>query len=96
MPVTQSGETDFVNQAQAGRDLIERAIIGLLQARAEGLTNAQIARELMLETGLKTGQKNYLTWSILKELVARGLVGTSPKQKGSGVLFVPVTKAGQC
>ncbi len=85
-----SGDTEFRSHAQTGRELIERAITGLLAANPEGLTNAQIARALMLETGLKTGQKNYLTWTILKELAERGLVGTKPKQKGSGMLFMPI------
>lgn len=93
--MTQNSDSDLVSEAQAGRELIERAIIGLLATKSHGLTNAQIARELLLETGLRTGQKNYLTWSILKELVARGMIGTIPKLKGSGVLFVPVSQANQ-
>lgn len=80
---------DVAQQAQRGRQQIEAAILRLLDKSAGGLTNAEIARELGLETGMKTGQKNYLTWSILKEMAQGGTIGTSPKPPGrTGVLYV--------
>ena len=84
----QIQNTDIISQAQSGRQLIEQAIIRLLLITPGGLTNAQVARELRLETGLKTGQKNYLTWSILREMTAHGVISTQPKGQGKGDIYV--------
>jgi hypothetical protein len=59
--------------AKARADL-EDAILEYLKARPEGAINNQIARDLGLETDFAGRQKNYLTYSLLGGLMARGLV----------------------
>ena len=65
-------------QAQRGLRQIEEAILALLGAVPGGRSNAEIARELGLETGGTRGQKNYLTWSILQEMIVRKTVSAVP------------------
>lgn len=59
--------------AKARADL-EDAILEYLKARPEGAINNQIARDLGLESDFAGRQKNYLTYSLLGGLMARGLV----------------------
>lgn len=59
--------------AKARADL-EDAILEYLKLRPEGAINNQIARDLGLESDFAGRQKNYLTYSLLGGLMARGLV----------------------
>ncbi len=78
----------YAEKAQLGLRQIEEAIIALLRAVPEGRSNAEIARELGLETGGTRGQKNYLTWSILQEMIARKMVSAIPKpDRKSGIVY---------
>jgi len=63
--------------AKARADL-EDAILEYLEARPEGAINNQIARDLGLESDFAGRQKNYLTYSLLGGLMARGLVKRDP------------------
>ena len=58
--------------AQEGLRHIEDAILALLESRPAGLGNAQIADALGLRSSIRDGQRNYLTYSVLGGLMARG------------------------
>ena len=60
--------------AQEGLRHIEQAIVMLLDAHPDGLRNSQIADLLGLRSSIRDGQRNYLTYSVLGELMARGVV----------------------
>lgn len=68
-------------KAQSGLHQIEEAILGLLQVFPDGLGNAEVAKELGLETSGASGQRNYLTWSVLQGMVARNILATIPRPK---------------
>ena len=55
--------------AQKGLQIIEDAIVRLLEQNPRGLRNVDIARSLKLE-----GDKNYLTWEVLQILIGEGKV----------------------
>ena len=75
--------------AQQGLQLIEQAIIGLLEANPQGLRNAQIADLLGLHSDFRGNQKDYLTYSVLGGLIAKENVTRNDETK----LFVnAVTK----
>ena len=57
--------------AQDGLQLIEQAIIRLLEANSQGLRNAQIADLLGLHSDFRGNQKDYLTYSVLGGLIAK-------------------------
>lgn len=61
-----SDEQLLNEQAQQGRAMIENAILSLLATTEAGLSNAEIADQLGLKSSGKTGQRNYLTWSVLQ------------------------------
>lgn len=58
--------------AQEGLRHIESAILMLLEAHPDGLRNSQVADELGLRSSIRDGQRNYLTYSVLGGLMARG------------------------
>ena len=60
--------------AQEGLQHIERAILMLLETHPTGLRNSQIADLLGLRSSIRDGQRNYLTYSVLGGLMARGEV----------------------
>ena len=60
--------------AQEGLRHIESAILMLLEAHPKGLRNSQIADLLGLRSSIRDGQRNYLTYSALGGLMARGEV----------------------
>lgn len=60
--------------AQEGLRHIERAILMLLESHPAGLRNSQIADLLGLRSSIRDGQRNYLTYSVLGGLMARGEV----------------------
>ena len=60
--------------AEEGLRHIERAILMLLEANTQGLGNSQIADRLGLHSDMRGQQRDYLTYSVLGGLLARGLV----------------------
>jgi hypothetical protein len=52
-------------KAEAGLQLMQEAITGLLSNHPEGLTNAQIARELGLQSDYEGHHQGYLSWSVI-------------------------------
>lgn len=67
--------------AQEGLRHIEDAILMLLEAHPQGLRNAQIADALGLRSSIRDGQRNYLTYSVLGGLMARGAVAQDRNTK---------------
>ena len=68
-------------QAQQGLRQIEDAILRLLDGHPQGLRNAQIADLLGLRSDFRGRQKNYLTYSVLGGLLARGEVDWNQESK---------------
>lgn len=60
--------------AQEGLRLIENAIHRLLDANSLGLRNLEIADSLGLRSSSQGNQRNYLTYSILGNLIQDGKV----------------------
>lgn len=69
-----TGDTAARVLAQEGLRHIEQAILMLLDAHPNGLRNSQIADLLGLRSSIRDGQRNYLTYSVLGGLMARGQV----------------------
>ena len=67
--------------AQEGLRHIEQAILMLLDTHPSGLRNSQIADALGLRSSIRDGQRNYLTYSVLGGLMARGEVVQDQRTK---------------
>ena len=67
--------------AQEGLRHIEQAILLLLDAHPNGLRNSQISDLLGLRSSIRDGQRNYLTYSVLGGLMARGEVAQNRETK---------------
>ena len=67
--------------AQEGLQLIEQAIIRLLEANPQGLRNAQIADLLGLHSDFRGNQKDHLTYSVLGGLIAKEKVSRNDESK---------------
>ena len=61
-------------QARDGLRQIEDAIVTLLKQHPDGLTNAEIAKTLGIETGESGEHRNMLSWSIIGRLIRSGRV----------------------
>jgi hypothetical protein len=61
-------------KAQEGLRQIEEAIAALLEKHPDGLTNAQVAKALGIETGEPGEHRNMLSWSIIGRLISAGRV----------------------
>lgn len=61
-------------EVSEGLTKIESAIICFIKNHPEGVSNGQIAHELGLESDIEGKHKNYLSWSILGNLVNRKLI----------------------
>jgi hypothetical protein len=56
-------------KAQEGLRIIENAMLDLLRRYPEGLTNAEIAQLLGIESDASDSQRNRLSWAILTRLL---------------------------
>jgi len=61
-------------KARAARVELEDAILEYLRGRPDGAINNEIARDLGLESSFDGRQKNYLSYSILGGLLAKGQI----------------------
>ena len=61
-------------KAQAARKELGQAILDYLATCPDGAINVEIARDLGLESDFQGGQKNYLSYSILGDLLKQGLI----------------------
>lgn len=76
----QSAEQDEIKaRALVGFENIRTAILALLKNNPQGLSNSEVAEFLGLRTGLDGRQKDYLTWSILQDLVQLRILRRVPK-----------------
>jgi hypothetical protein len=75
--------------AQEGLRLIESAILMLLEAHPAGLRNSQIADLLSLRSSIRDGQRNYLTYSVLGGLMARGEIVQNRETKVFSTIEAP-------
>ena len=62
------------DRAQLANSLIEEAILQYLGANPNGCQNSEITRELGLHSEHNGRQRDYLVYSILGNLMRRGLV----------------------
>ena len=60
--------------AQSGLHQIEEALLKLLEVNPQGLRNIEIADSLGLHSSSQGKQRNYLTYSILGNLIEHGKV----------------------
>ena len=67
--------------ARIGLQQIEEAILRLLVANPQGLRNSEIAEALSLRSDFRGRQKDYLTYSVLGGLIARGKVDRDENTK---------------
>ncbi|NLK45053.1 MAG: hypothetical protein GX297_00095 [Treponema sp.] len=77
-------EKELYLKAKKGLSEIENAIIELLKIHPNGLTNTEIANILGLSSIHEGGQKDYLTYSVLGNLMDRSVIikdrsGNRPK-----------------
>ena len=52
-------------KAETGLQLMQDAVVELLSAHREGLTNAQIANELGLQSDYEGHHQGYLSWAVM-------------------------------
>ncbi len=67
--------------AQLGLQHIEDAILRLLDANPQGLRNVDVARALELRSDFPGRQRDYISYSVLGGLLARGLVDWNQQSK---------------
>lgn len=76
-------------KATMGLALIKEAMLDHLEGHKEGLRNADIARDLGLESDHEGQQKDYLTYSILGLLLKECQVGKV--KRGAKTYYVRLT-----
>lgn len=59
-------------KATIGLDLLKEAVVELAKANAEGVTNADCAKALGLQSNYRGGAKDYLSFSVLGLLLEEG------------------------
>ena len=67
-------DTTAYTMAQEGLRQIEEAILRLLTVNHQGLRNVEIADSLGLRSSSLGNQRNYLTYSVLGNLIDEGKV----------------------
>ena len=63
-----------LEKSQAGLDMLKNAILSELRHHPHGMTNAELTRQLGLESDSEGKMKNYLAWSILGILLSEGKI----------------------
>jgi hypothetical protein len=71
-----SGATE---KAQIGLELLKTAIVELAKANRDGVTNADVAKGLGLQSDYSGGSKDYLSFSLIGILMRNGLLARDPK-----------------
>src|SRR5262245_57721415 len=64
-----SSRNSRIEKAERGLSLLKEAIIELLRASPGGLRNTDIAKNLNLESAHAGGHRNFLTYSVLGQLI---------------------------
>lgn len=60
--------------AEKGNSLIEESILNLLKLYPDGLSNSEIASNLNLKSSHEGSQTNYLTYSVLGNLMSKNMI----------------------
>lgn len=68
-------------KAQMGLELIKAAVMELAKANPEGITNADAAKYLGLQSDYGGGSKDYLSYSVLGVLMKEGRMVRNEKKK---------------
>jgi hypothetical protein len=71
-------------KAQIGLEMIKDAVIELAKANEAGITNAEVAKALGLQSDYRGGSKDYLSFSIIGILMKEGRI---KREKGSRYSF---------
>lgn len=66
--------TNPKQRAIEGLNMIETAILEYIGSSTDGVSNSDIAKDLGLESDISGKHRNYLSWSILGNLLNKGLV----------------------
>jgi len=74
-----------IEKAERGLSLLKQAIIELLRASPGGLRNTDIAKDLNLESAHAGGHRNFLTYSVLGQLIEQGSV--EERKDGNETLY---------
>jgi len=61
-------------KAKAGVNMIKEAILEYLREHPNGVSNAEIVRDLKLESDFEGENHNYLSWSVIGLLVNEGKI----------------------
>ena len=77
----RDADTSVQSLAQDGLQQIEDAILELLHRNPQGLRNVEIANMLGLHSEVRGGRRNYLSYSVLGGLLARGKVAWDEETK---------------
>lgn len=64
--------TGVLEKAQLGLSLLKESVLELAKANPNGITNSDCVKSLYLSTNYLGGSKDYLTWSILGQLMQEG------------------------
>ena len=75
-----------VERAQAGLELLKAAVLELAQANANGVTNAETAKSLGLQSDYAGGSKDYLSWSVLGLLMKEGKIVRGAQRKHKALI----------
>jgi len=63
-----------LENAQQGLTLIKNAIVEYIREHPNGVTNAEIARNLGIESDYEGKQRDYLSWSVIGLLLREGRI----------------------
>ena len=78
---TVDADTKPQSLAEEGLLQIEGAILELLLRNPQGLRNVQVTNMLNLRSAVRGGRRNYLTYSVLGGLIAKGKVAWNEETK---------------
>ena len=85
MKTTKSRELKIssvaVESAKTGLNLLKGAILEVIHANPEGVSNTELARLLNLESDFNGNQKNYLTYSLLGLLLKENKIHRDERTK---------------
>ena len=74
------------NKAKEGISLVEKAILEFIATHPQGVSNAEIAKALNLESDIAGNHKNYLSWSILGNLNRRLIIKQGARNRARYLL----------
>jgi hypothetical protein len=68
-------------KAQLGLRMLKDSVLELAQANENGVTNSEVVKALELQSDYAGGSKDYLSWSLLGQLMREGKIGRVDKKK---------------